>query len=169
MASSRKKRKTMTKTSAKSKMKAKTTASKPPAKAKAKAKAKASGKGLALTAAGPSFTVDNLRKSIAWYRDVLGFTEGERWEEKGTLLGMELKAGSVTFMISQDDWSKGRHRIKGAGFRIACETSQDIDALVEGIRSRGGSLSEEPRNEMGMRAFSVQDPDGFKITIWKNL
>lgn len=167
MASSRKKTKTMTKTSAKSKMKTKTTAQKPPTRATATAKASA--KGLALTAAGPSFTVDNLQKSIAWYRDVLGFTEGERWQEKGTLLGIELKAGSVTFMISQDDWSKGRHRIKGAGFRIACETSQDIDALVEGIKSRGGSLSEEPRNEMGMRAFSVQDPDGFKITIWKNL
>ena len=130
---------------------------------------KASVTGLSLKSAGPSFTVDNLQKSLAWYRDVLGFTVGERWEEKGTLLGVSLKAGSVEFMISQDDWGKGRHRIKGAGFRIFCETDQDIDALASGIKSRGGTLADEPRDDMGMRAFAVQDPDGFKITIMKSL
>jgi uncharacterized glyoxalase superfamily protein PhnB len=72
----------------------------------------------------------------------------------------------VLFMISQDDWSKGRDRIKGAGFRIYCETEQDVDLLADGIKARGGRLMQEPRDEeWGARAFSLQDPDGFKITI----
>ena len=59
---------------------------------------------LNLRSVSPSFTVSDVEKSLAWYRDVLGFTVGERWEEKGALLGVELNAGNVTFMISQDDW-----------------------------------------------------------------
>jgi uncharacterized glyoxalase superfamily protein PhnB len=128
---------------------------------------KPSTSGLSLKSAGPSFTVDNVEKSLAWYRDVLGFTVGQRWEEKGALLGVELNAGNVTFMISQDDWSKGKHRIKGGGFRIYCETDQDVDRIAEGIKSRGGTLLQEPTDAEWGRNFAVQDPDGFKISISK--
>ena len=124
---------------------------------------------MTLASVAPSFTVDNVEKSIAWYRDVLGFAVARRWEEGGRLLGAELTAGAVLVMISQDDWSKGRDRVKGAGFRIYCETEQDVDRLAEGIKARGGRLMQEPRDEeWGARAFSVQDPDGFKITIAKD-
>lgn len=175
--SNRKKTKPQPKTKAKAK-------GKPQAKAKAPARAaaparkepaarkespKSSGKGLALTSAGPSFTVDNLQKSLSFYTDILGFTMGQRWEDKGQLFGAELKAGSVTFMVSQDDWSKGKHRIKGAGFRLYCETNQDVDQLAEAIKARGGSLTDEPTTEFGARYITVQDPDGFKITISKQL
>ena len=147
--------------------KARTTAKAPVRKDAPAAKVASKG-GLSLASAGPSFTVDNVEKSLAWYRDVLGFAVGDRWEQKGELLGVELSAGRVTFMISQDDWSKGKHRIKGGGFRIYCETDQDVDRIADGIKARGGSLLQEPRDEeWGARAFSVQDPDGFKITISK--
>lgn len=124
-------------------------------------------KGLMLAAVSPSFTVDNIEKSLAWYRDVMGFATGRRWEEKGTLMGVELKAGDITFMIGQDDWGKGKHRIKGAGFRLYCDTTQNVDRMAEGIKARGGTLVDEPKDdkEWGVRAFTVQDPDGFKITI----
>ena len=114
----------------------------------------------------PSFTVDDVEKSLAWYRDVMGFAVGDRWEENGKLLGVELKAGPVVFMIGQDDWKKGRDREKGVGFRLYCQTDQDVDRLASGIKARGGSLAQEPRDEeWGGRAFTVEDPDGFKITI----
>lgn len=136
---------------------------------KASTPAKTAPKGLTLVSAGPSFTVDDIERSLVWYRDVMGFAVGKRWEEKGELLGVELGAGRVVFMISQDDWNKGRHRVKGAGFRIFCETDQDVDRLAEGIKARGGSLEHEPRDEeWGARAFSVRDPDGFRITISKD-
>src|SRR2546422_5927362 len=38
-------------------------------------------KSLRLRSVAASFTVNDLPKSIAWYRDVLGFTLGERSEE----------------------------------------------------------------------------------------
>ncbi len=102
---------------------------------------------LRLRSAGPSFTVNDIQKSLAFYRDVLGFTLKERWEEDGALHGVEMVAGSVTFWLGQDDWKKGRDRVKGQGFRMYCGTSQDIDAIAQRIRAAGGTLLEEPKDE----------------------
>ncbi|HSS45516.1 MAG TPA: VOC family protein [Thermoanaerobaculia bacterium] len=121
-----------------------------------------------MSSASPSYTVGDVHKSLAWYRDVVGFVVGERWEDKGELMGVELKAGRVSFMIGQDDWKKGRDRKKGEGFRLYCTTTQDIDAIAAGIKARGGKLDSEPQDQQwGTRDFSFTDPDGFKITIAK--
>jgi catechol 2,3-dioxygenase-like lactoylglutathione lyase family enzyme len=121
---------------------------------------------LRLHSAGPSFTVDDLDKSLAFYRDVLGFTQKDQWMQDGVVTGVELVAGSVTFWLGQDDWKKGRGRVKGEGFRIYCGTTQDVDALAARVRATGTSLADEPRDmEWGGRAFAVRDPDGFLVTI----
>ncbi len=133
----------------------------PPAK-----KARQQPESLRLRSAGPSFTVSDLQKSVAFYRDVLGFTLRDRWEEAGVLKGVELVAGSVVFWLGQDDWKKGRDRAKGLGFRMYCATSQDIDALAARVRAGGGTIVDEPKDESwGGRAFGVRDPDGFTITF----
>jgi lactoylglutathione lyase len=127
---------------------------------------KASDSGLKLRTAAPSLTVNDVERSLTWYTDVLGFGVKERWESDGKLSGVEIAAGGVTFYIGQDDWKKGRDRVKGEGFRMYCRTTQDVDALAERIRTRGGSLLEEPHDEpWGGRALAVVDPDGFKLTI----
>ncbi len=123
-------------------------------------------KGLQLGGVEPSLTVNDLPKSLAWYRDTLGFVEKERWEHEGQVAGVELAAGQVSFYLMQDDWQKGRDRVKGEGFRLYCTTKQDVDQLAQAIRERGGSLLTEPHDEpWGGRAFAVADPDGFKITF----
>jgi uncharacterized glyoxalase superfamily protein PhnB len=125
---------------------------------------------LRLRSAGPSFTVSDIEKSLAFYRDVLGFTLKERWEQDGVLHGVEMVAGSVTFWLGQDDWKKGRDRAKGQGFRMYCGTSQDVDALAERIKAAGGTLTEEPTSRSwGGRDFGLLDPDGFAITIASGL
>lgn len=121
---------------------------------------------LRLRTAAPVFTVDDLLASVAWYRDVMGFVEHERWEHQGKLLGVEMLAGSVSFMLSQDDWKKGRDRVKGEGFRLYCTTAQDVDALARLVKGRGANVIQEPRDEEGSRGFAVADPDGYKISIW---
>ena len=125
---------------------------------------------LRLRSAGPSFTVNDIQKSLAFYRDVLGFTVKDRWEQDGALHGVELVAGRVTFWLGQDDWKKGRDRVKGQGFRMYCGTTQDIDTLARRIEGGGGTLVEKPTDRpWGGRDFAVVDPDGFKITITSGL
>jgi lactoylglutathione lyase len=121
---------------------------------------------LRMRSAAPGFTVDDIEKSLTWYRDVLGFHVKERMNHEGKLAGLEMMAGSVTFMLSQDDWKKGRDRAKGEGVRIYCMTVQDVDALAKQIKARGGTLTQEPRDQpWGTRDFALVDPDGYKITI----
>jgi uncharacterized glyoxalase superfamily protein PhnB len=143
-----------------------------PKKAKAtSAKGRAAGakSGLKLDRTSPGITANDLEKSLAWYRDVVGFAVEERWEQEGKLTGVSLRAGNVVFMIGQDDWKKGRDRKKGEGFRLYCTTKQDVDALAKGIVARGGVLDQEPKDQpWGTREFALTDPDGFKITIAKD-
>jgi len=121
---------------------------------------------LRLRGIAPSLTATDLQRSIAFYRDVLGFIIGDEWREKGALLGVELHAGAVTFMLSQDDFAKGRDRQKGVGTRFYCSTAQDIDRFAGQIRERGGVLDQEPKDmPWGARVFMISDPDGFKLTF----
>ena len=114
----------------------------------------------------PSFTATDLQRSIAFYRDVLGFVVADEWREDGVLQGCEMRAGSVLFMLSQDNFAKGRDRQKGIGSRLHCSTAQDIDRLAAEIKSRGGSLDQEPADmPWGQRVFMITDPDGFRLTI----
>ena len=116
-----------------------------------------------------AFNVTDLDAARRFYGDVLGCTVKDRWVQEGVLMGAELTAGDVRLMIGQDDWKQGRDRVKGAGFRLYCSTTQDVDRLASQVKASGGTLSYEPRDEWGMRAFAIEDPDGFKITIAKAL
>ena len=121
---------------------------------------------LRLRASNPGFTVNDIAKSLDWYQRVLGCVVVDRWDRDGKLMGATLRAGAVEFYLSQDDWRKGRDRLKGEGFRIYCVTAQDVEALAAVIKARGGTLLHEVQTEpWGERDFAVADPDGFKITI----
>jgi uncharacterized glyoxalase superfamily protein PhnB len=121
---------------------------------------------LRLRVIAPSFTVSDIHRSLAWYTNVLGFVVKERWESTGTLMGAELRAGTATIMLGQDDFKKGRDRVKGVGVRLFCQTAQSIDALADGVKARGGTLDHDPQDQpWGSRDFGITDPDGYKITI----
>jgi catechol 2,3-dioxygenase-like lactoylglutathione lyase family enzyme len=113
----------------------------------------------------PSYTVNDVQRSLAWYQDGLGFFVAERWEEGGRLKGVMLKAGSCQLGLSQDDFAKGRERRKGEGFRVWCDTAQDVDAIAARLRKFGGTIIEGPGDQWDSYSFTAQDPDGFKITI----
>lgn len=74
----------------------------------------------------PSFTVNDVRQSLRFYEG-LGFGVDERWEEDGVLLGVMVQAGEVRIGLTQDDWKKGRDRVKGVGMRTFIRTAQDIE------------------------------------------
>jgi uncharacterized glyoxalase superfamily protein PhnB len=121
---------------------------------------------LRLRAATPGYTVNDIHRSVAWYQNVLGCVVVERWEKDGELRGATLRAGAVDFYLGQDDWKQGHDRVKGAGFRIYCTTSQNVDTIAAGIKARGGTLLHDVKDEpWGERDFAIADPDGFKITI----
>ena len=121
---------------------------------------------LRLRQISPSITCNDVETSIAWYRDVLGFTVGERWEENGRLLGIQMKAGACDLMLNQDDFAKGRDRRKGEAMRLWFSTTQDLDELAARVKAHGVMLDRELQTlDWGDRAFALTDPDGIKLTI----
>jgi len=121
---------------------------------------------LRLRAVMPAITASDLQASVAWYRDVLGFTVAEEFQRDGKVMGVRLRAGAVDFLLGQDDFAKGRDRQKGAALRLFVVTAQDVDKLAADIKARGGQLAHEPTDQpWGTRDFAVVDPDGFNISI----
>ena len=113
-----------------------------------------------------SLTVRDLQTSVAWYRDVIGFTVDKEYERGGRLLSVALKAGAVRILLNQDDGAKGLDRAKGEGFSLMLTTAQSVDALADRIKAAGGNLASEPADmPWGARAFRALDPDGFRFAF----
>jgi len=119
--------------------------------------------GLALSAA---LTVADLERSLAWYRDVLGFSIDQKHEREGKLQAVSLRAGDVRILLGQDDGAKGADRVKGEGFSLQITTDQNVDEIAKRIKERGVSLDLEPVDTpWGQRVFRFRDPDGFRFAV----
>jgi predicted enzyme related to lactoylglutathione lyase len=112
-----------------------------------------------------SLTVKDIKKSVAWYRDIVGFTVGKEFERDGRLVAVRLVAGAVELLLTPDDGAKGLDRAKGEGMSLSITTTQDIDELASRIKNSGGKLTAEPMDAHGARVFRITDPDGFKFVI----
>jgi uncharacterized glyoxalase superfamily protein PhnB len=118
------------------------------------------------SALAASLTVNDIHKSLAWYRDVLGFDVAREFARDERLFAVRLKAGAVTLLLTQDDGAKGRDRAKGEGFSLQITTSQNVDDVARAVTERGGTLDMPPEDtRWGARVFRVRDPDGFRFTI----
>jgi uncharacterized glyoxalase superfamily protein PhnB len=113
-----------------------------------------------------SMTVNDLQKSLAWYRDVVGFTVDQKHERDGKLRAVSLEAGTVRILINQDDGAKGMDRVKGQGLSLMITTAQNVDQIAKRIKEAGGTLESEPTDmPWGARVFRLKDPDGFALVI----
>ena len=112
-----------------------------------------------------NLTVNDLPKSLTFFEG-LGFGVEERWEDQGKLIGVMLRAGDAQIGLMQDDWQKGRNRLKGVGVRVLIGTSQNIDELAARAEEAGIALDTKPHDtEWGSRAFDLTEPSGFKLTF----
>ena len=115
----------------------------------------------------PTLTANDLDRSLRFYEG-LGFKITEKMEEGGKVLGVMMEAGGATLGVSQDDFAKGKDRVKGIGMRLYLETDQDIEALANQAIQAGVRLDQGPAPlPWGPMGFTVTDPDGFRITISK--
>jgi uncharacterized glyoxalase superfamily protein PhnB len=115
---------------------------------------------------GASLTVNDLQRSLTWYRDVMGFTVDRQHERDGKLMAISLQAGEVRILITQDDGARGRDRVKGEGFSLMITTDQNVDEIAARIKRAGGALDSEPADmPWGARVFRLRDPDGFKFVV----
>jgi len=117
-----------------------------------------------------SLTAKDLLQSVAWYRDVLGFTVDNIRERDGKPAAASMRSGAAKIFLNQDDGGRGWERVKGEGFAITFDTAQDVDAIAARIKSSGWTLAMDPSDmPWGVRMLRVLDPDGYRLGIWRPL
>lgn len=120
------------------------------------------------TTLGCSITCKKLDASLAFYRDVLGFTVDMTFDHEGVMAGAVISNGQIRIVLNQDDGKLGWDRIKGQGFylQINVQSAADVDAAAARIKAAGGTLIDEPADRpWGVRMFQFRDPDGFKMGV----
>lgn len=94
------------------------------------------------------------RRSVAWYRDVLGLRESE-------FAAFELEAPNVTLSLwsSEDDGEPFVPNVAGIALRVA-----DVEAAVGEVRAAGGEVIGIEDSGVCHMGF-VKDPDGNVVIL----
>lgn len=99
-----------------------------------------------------TFQVSNVDTSMAFYTQVLGFTERFRF---GDYAGVE--HGDVQIHLSGPK-STNKRQIGQSSLYVFCD---DVDAYYEEVTQKGAQAQAAPRDyDYGMRDFVLEDPDG---------
>ena len=110
-------------------------------------------------AAATLFVVNDVVKSVAHYRDVLGFDVVFTWGEPVFYGGVQRDDVIIHFQAA--------HRTeRAAGHGAANIFVTEVDALYAELQSRGAPILQPPGDRpYGMRDFDVDDPDGNRLTF----
>jgi catechol 2,3-dioxygenase-like lactoylglutathione lyase family enzyme len=105
-------------------------------------------------------------RTVAFYRDVLGFEVREPRNDAGPAVAAELTRGPARILVTVGDQapdSTGRSQPRGSAI-IFLETN-DVAGLQAEISGRGGNPSPlERANWLKVQFFEIRDPDGH--TLW---
>ncbi|KIL41074.1 hypothetical protein SD70_09760 [Gordoniibacillus kamchatkensis] len=112
--------------------------------------------------------VSDLKRSQAYYRDVLGFDVTDWWAERGGLQGLALK------LLQAPDASAVKPNPPEIGSTRAydvyayVENWTELDRLHDEFVTKGAIISGEPvvyADQGPWKEFVVQDPDGYGIAF----
>ncbi len=93
--------------------------------------------------------VSNLKKSVAFFEDVLGFRKMGEWSAYAVF-----DIAGVSFGLEP----KAKHQV--------CFLVDDVAEVYQNLRGRGVEFTTEPKNQpWGVRDASFVDPDGNKFAI----
>ena len=110
----------------------------------------------------PLLFVQDIERSMDFYRDGLGFEVASKWEPGGKLAWCRLQRDGSAVMLQQaceeDGPAEGRGR--GIGFFFICDDAGTIHAELSG---RGVHLAPPQVAFYGMKQVFVKDPDGYEL------
>jgi lactoylglutathione lyase len=114
--------------------------------------------------------VGDLERSLAFYTDVLGMRLLRRKDYPGGRFTLAFVGygdeRDHTVLELTHNWDTSSYEI-GTGYGHIALGVDDIQAMCEGIRAKGGKVVREPgpmKNGTTVIAF-VEDPDGYKVEL----
>jgi len=117
----------------------------------------------------PTLAVRNMKQTIQFYRDSLGFKIGMTFPNADNPEYADLsKDGMVLMFIPAENIGIGREEEFGVGVNIYMQIDGDIDKYYNELKDKGVKIVVDIKDEpYGIRDFMVEDIDGYKLTFNK--
>jgi catechol 2,3-dioxygenase-like lactoylglutathione lyase family enzyme len=107
----------------------------------------------------PILYSESVRRSVNYYKDVLGFEEAWEWDNPATFGGVNW--GNIRIFFCKQD--------QGKPGTWLCINMENVDEYYDFIKDRGAKILSTPENmPWQMREMLVQDPDGHIIRFGHN-
>ena len=114
----------------------------------------------------PFFMVEDMKKSLRFYVDGLGFEITHRWEPDGKLQWCMMRLGDAALMLQEYARNRRPEGKLGQGVSI-CFVCEDALTIYRDIKSRGIE-AKTPFVGNAMWVVSVTDPDGYRLDFESN-
>ncbi|WLD13238.1 VOC family protein [Planctellipticum variicoloris] len=110
----------------------------------------------------PLLIVAAMSRSLAFYRDQLGFRITQDWSPDGRLAWCRLERDGVALMLQQacDEDGPAAGRGWGVMFYFSCA---DASAEYERLQASGVNVAPPEVAFYGMNQLVVTDPDGYEL------
>ncbi|MFM1850909.1 MAG: hypothetical protein RIS54_593 [Verrucomicrobiota bacterium] len=110
--------------------------------------------------------VYDMRRSVAFYRDVLGFEVEASWEPDGHYYWAQLRSGDTRLMLNAEFEDEERppepNRPHGKDVTF-CFYPAYVAALRESLVAQGQKPGALQGTQYQHRQFELRDPDGYKL------
>jgi uncharacterized glyoxalase superfamily protein PhnB len=117
----------------------------------------------------PMLAVRNMKQTIQFYRDSLGFKIGMTFPNADNPEYADLsKDGMVLMFIPAENIGIGREEKLGVGVNIYMQIDGDMDKYYNELKGKCVRIVVDIKDEpYGIRDFTVEDINGYKLTFNK--
>jgi len=115
----------------------------------------------------PTLAARNMKQTIQFYRDSLGFKIGMAFPDADNPEYVDLsKDGMVLMFIPAKNVSIYSKQKLGVGVNLYMQIDGDIDEYYKELKNKGVNIAVDIKDEpYGIRDFTVEDINGYKLTF----
>jgi glyoxylase I family protein len=122
----------------------------------------------------PLMQVFDMRRSVAWYRDIIGFEVLQTHEPDGHLHWVLLKLGDAMLMLNskyEDDVQLETRsvRVEGHSDLTLYFDCPNVDEAYEHLLAEGCDVAAPVTRFYGMKQVTVADPDGYELCFQQSV
>jgi uncharacterized glyoxalase superfamily protein PhnB len=123
----------------------------------------------------PLLQVFDMKVSVAYYRDTLGFTVVNTYEPEGHFYWASLELGNAALMLNAAFEDNNRPekmapaRIQGHGDIELYFEVKDVQAVYDRLKKKGVSVKEPVNTHYNTREIRLTDPDGYKLRFYQEM
>ena len=112
----------------------------------------------------PMLATGDMDITIDFYRDALGFQQGDKFESSSVIWWCEMQRDDITLMFTQHethtDWPGAQEGFHQTSINFYVD---DIEELYESLQRKGYKTSDMRVTFYKMKEFDMTDPTGYTL------